>query len=171
GCSRAQCRGRPAGPPRRSPGASTPGSASSGFPSSTSSTRWRPPPRRRREQPSARMTIEHWIGGRRVPGSSGRSGPVYDPARGIETGRVVFASGAEVDEAVRSAVSAAAEWGAAPLGRRASAFFRLRELVDQNRGRLAAAITAEHGKVLADAAGEVDRGLENIEFACGIPNL
>jgi malonate-semialdehyde dehydrogenase (acetylating)/methylmalonate-semialdehyde dehydrogenase len=68
-------------------------------------------------------------------------------------------------------VRAAAEWGAAPLGRRASAFFRLRELVDQSRSRLAAAITAEHGKVLADAAGEVDRGLENIEFACGIPNL
>jgi malonate-semialdehyde dehydrogenase (acetylating)/methylmalonate-semialdehyde dehydrogenase len=116
-------------------------------------------------------TIDHWIHGKRVPGSSGRSGAVYDPARGIETGRVVFASAAEVDEAVRGAVRAAAEWGSAPLGRRASAFFRLRDIVDQNRDRLAAAITAEHGKVLADAAGEVDRGLENIEFACGIPNL
>jgi malonate-semialdehyde dehydrogenase (acetylating)/methylmalonate-semialdehyde dehydrogenase len=115
--------------------------------------------------------IDHWIDGKRVPGSSGRSGPVYDPARGVETGRVPFASAGQVDAAVRVAARAAAEWGAAPLGKRASAMFRLRELVDANRARLAAAITAEHGKVLSDAAGEVDRGLENIEFACGIPGL
>jgi malonate-semialdehyde dehydrogenase (acetylating)/methylmalonate-semialdehyde dehydrogenase len=115
--------------------------------------------------------IDHWINGKRVAGSSGRSGAVYDPARGVETGRVPFASSGEVDAAVGVATRAAAEWGAAPLGRRASALFRLRELVDANRARLAAAITAEHGKVLSDAAGEVDRGLENVEFACGIPNL
>src|SRR5262245_59981914 len=116
-------------------------------------------------------TIDHWIQGRSVSGSSGRSSAVYDPARGIQTGRVAVASEAEVGAAVRAAVAAAGEWGAAPLARRASAFFRLRELVDQKRSRLAAAITSEHGKVLADAAGEVDRGLENVEFACGIPNL
>jgi malonate-semialdehyde dehydrogenase (acetylating)/methylmalonate-semialdehyde dehydrogenase len=116
-------------------------------------------------------SIDHWINGKSTPGGSGRSGPVYDPARGVETGRVAFASKAEVDAVVRVAARAAVEWGAAPLGRRASALFRLRELLDANRNRLAAAVTAEHGKVLSDAAGEVDRGLENIEFACGIPNL
>jgi malonate-semialdehyde dehydrogenase (acetylating)/methylmalonate-semialdehyde dehydrogenase len=116
-------------------------------------------------------TIEHWINGKRVSGSSGRSAAVFDPARGVETGRVPFASAREVDAAVGVAARAAAEWGAAPLGRRASALFRLRELLDAGRARLAAAITAEHGKVLSDAAGEVDRGLESVEFACGIPNL
>jgi malonate-semialdehyde dehydrogenase (acetylating)/methylmalonate-semialdehyde dehydrogenase len=116
-------------------------------------------------------TIDHWIDGKRAPGTSARSGPVYDPARGIETARVALATASEVDAVVRVAARAAADWGAAPLGRRASALFRLRELVDGNRNRLAAAITAEHGKVLADAAGEVDRGLENVEFACGIPSL
>jgi len=115
--------------------------------------------------------LSHWIGGKSTAGTSGRSGPVFDPARGIETARVPLASGAEVDGAVQIAARAARDWGTSPLGRRASALFRLRELLDANRERLAAAITAEHGKVLSDAAGEVDRGLENVEFACGIPNL
>jgi malonate-semialdehyde dehydrogenase (acetylating)/methylmalonate-semialdehyde dehydrogenase len=116
-------------------------------------------------------TIGHWIGGKPAPGSSGRSGPVYDPARGVEAARVALASAEEVAAVVAVASEAAIRWRATPLGTRASALFRLRELVDVSRDRLAAAVTAEHGKVLSDAAGEVDRGLENIEFACGIPNL
>jgi len=116
-------------------------------------------------------TIGHWVDGKGVAGSSGRSGPVYDPARGVETARVAFASADEVGAVVSAASRAAVEWRATPLGARATALFRLRELVDANRDRLAAAVTAEHGKVLGDAAGEVDRGLENIEFACGIPTL
>ena len=115
--------------------------------------------------------IEHWIDGKRVPGASGREGPVFDPARGVQSGRVPFASAAEVDVAVQAAGRAAQSWREAPLGVRAAAFFRLRELIHSNRDRLAAAVTAEHGKVLSDAAGEVERGLENVEFACGIPNL
>jgi len=116
-------------------------------------------------------TIDHWIGGKRVPGASGRTASVYDPARGIETARVALADADEVTAAVAVAAQAAREWRGIPLGERATAMFRLRELVDANRSKLAAAVTAEHGKVLADAAGEVDRGLENIEFACGIPHL
>jgi malonate-semialdehyde dehydrogenase (acetylating)/methylmalonate-semialdehyde dehydrogenase len=116
-------------------------------------------------------TIDHWIDGKRVPGASGKTSPVYDPARGVETGRVALASREEVAAAVAVARRAALGWRSTPLGARAPAMFRLRELVDANRSRLAAAVTAEHGKVLADAAGEVDRGLENVEFACGIPHL
>jgi malonate-semialdehyde dehydrogenase (acetylating)/methylmalonate-semialdehyde dehydrogenase len=115
--------------------------------------------------------IGHWIGGKAVAGTSGRSGPVFDPARGVQTAEVAFASTAEIDAVVAAAEAAAAEWGATSLGRRATAMFRLRELIDSHRADLAAAVTSEHGKVLSDAAGEVDRGLENIEFACGVPHL
>src|SRR4051794_36416114 len=118
---------------------------------------------------SALKSIDHWIGGKAVAGTSGRSGSVYDPARGVVTARVPFASADETDAVVAVATRAAAEWGATPLGRRATALFRLRELVDAHRAELAVAVTAEHGKVVSDAAGEIDRALENIEFACGIP--
>jgi malonate-semialdehyde dehydrogenase (acetylating) / methylmalonate-semialdehyde dehydrogenase len=114
--------------------------------------------------------IGHWIAGRAVPGSSGRVAPVYDPARGVESAEVVLASAAEVDPAVTSAVEASHEWGASSLTRRTGHLFRLRELLDANREELAAAVTREHGKVLEDARGEVARGLENVEFACGIPS-
>ena len=116
-------------------------------------------------------TINHWIGGKEVPGASGRSGPVFDPAVGTQTAEVPFASPAEVDAAVAAASAAAVEWRAVPLTARAAAMFRLRELLDANRNRLANLVTAEHGKVLSDAAGEVARGVENVEFACGIPHL
>src|SRR3954452_9537557 len=116
-------------------------------------------------------TIGHWIGGRHVDGAAARRGPVFDPARGEQTAAVAFASAAEVDAAVKVAVAASAEWRDSPLSRRNAAMFKLRELVDARRDDLAALITAEHGKVLDDARGEVARGLDCVEFACGIPHL
>ncbi len=114
--------------------------------------------------------IGHWIAGTAVPGSSGRTAPVYDPALGVLTAEVGLASAGEVDLAVRAAVEASPEWGASSLTRRTGFLFRLRELLDANRDELAAAVTREHGKVLEDARGEVARGIENVEFACGIPS-
>jgi malonate-semialdehyde dehydrogenase (acetylating)/methylmalonate-semialdehyde dehydrogenase len=116
-------------------------------------------------------TIGHWIGGHEVAGTSGRVGPVYDPALGEQTAEVALASASEVDDAVKTARGAASAWAATSLSGRASAMFRLRELLDAYRDDLAAAVTREHGKVLADAQGEVARGLENVEFACGVPHL
>jgi malonate-semialdehyde dehydrogenase (acetylating)/methylmalonate-semialdehyde dehydrogenase len=115
--------------------------------------------------------IPHWIGGKADPGSSGRVGPVFDPAAGKQSASVPLASPDEVAGAVSIAAEAAGEWSTSSLSARAAVMFRLRDLVDRYRSDLAALITAEHGKVLSDAAGEVARGLENIEFACGIPHL
>ncbi|MEL0039738.1 MAG: CoA-acylating methylmalonate-semialdehyde dehydrogenase [Ilumatobacter sp.] len=115
--------------------------------------------------------ISHWIDGRIVEGTSGNSAPVYDPATGEQSAAVDLASVDEVDRAIAVAEAAAPEWRATSLSRRAEILFRLRELVDANRKEIAAFLTAEHGKVPSDALGEVARGLENIEFACGIPHL
>ncbi|MCB1038302.1 MAG: aldehyde dehydrogenase family protein, partial [Acidimicrobiales bacterium] len=115
--------------------------------------------------------ISHWIDGRTVEGTSGRSGIVFDPATGEQQASVDLASSAEVSAAVDVARRAAVGWRATGLSRRAEVMFRLRELIDANRKELAALVTAEHGKVLSDALGEVARGLENVEFACGVPNL
>ena len=115
--------------------------------------------------------LEHHIGGKSMAGTSGRHGPVFDPARGVQTARVPLASAAEVAGAVDVAREAAAEWGSGSLSARAAVLFRLRDLVSRAASDLARAVTAEHGKVLSDAAGEVARGIENIEFACGIPHL
>jgi malonate-semialdehyde dehydrogenase (acetylating) / methylmalonate-semialdehyde dehydrogenase len=128
------------------------------------------------EAPSAERAeeikrINHWIGGRSVPGESGRSGPVYNPATGRQTGEVDFASVEEVDRAVQTAKEAFASWRAVSLSRRTDLFFRIRKLVDEHREDIAKILTAEHGKVLSDAKGEVARGLEVIEFCCGIPDL
>ncbi len=117
------------------------------------------------------MAITHWIGGRAVAGTSGRSGPVFDPARGVQTGEVAFATAAEVGDAVKVATEAAESWRESAVSRRAALMFRLRELIDGHRNELAAAVTAEHGKVRSDALGEVARGLDCVEFACGIPQL
>jgi malonate-semialdehyde dehydrogenase (acetylating)/methylmalonate-semialdehyde dehydrogenase len=116
-------------------------------------------------------TLGHFIGGRTVEGASGRSGDVYDPATGQLARRVAFAGADEVDAAVRAARSALAEWSETPPLRRATVLFRFRELILRDADRIAALITAEHGKTLADARGEVQRGLEVVEFACGIPHL
>src|SRR5436190_7880809 len=115
--------------------------------------------------------ISHWIGGRIVAGESGRSGPVYNPATGRQTGEVDFATVDEVDRAVLAAREAFAEWRSVSLAKRAELFFRIRELVHGRREEAARLLTAEHGKVLSDAIGEVTRGLEVIEFCCGIPSL
>jgi len=116
-------------------------------------------------------TVNHWIGGRPVESTSGRSGVVWDPATGEVQAHVAFASADEVDRAVADSARAFTDWRATPLSRRSEILFRLRELVDANRRRVAELLTSEHGKTLPDAMGEVARGLENIEFACGIPNL
>jgi malonate-semialdehyde dehydrogenase (acetylating)/methylmalonate-semialdehyde dehydrogenase len=115
--------------------------------------------------------ISHWIDGERVEGRSGRSGPVYNPAIGAQTGEVHFASVEEVDAAVQAAKRAFASWRTVSLSRRTELFFRIRKLVDEHRGDLARILTLEHGKVFSDAKGEVARGLEVIEYCCGIPEL
>ena len=115
--------------------------------------------------------ISHWIDGHVVESTSGRSGAVFNPATGEQASSVDFASVDEVDAAVASAKAAYASWRSTNLSRRAEVMFRMRELVDANRKEIASLVSAEHGKVLSDALGEVARGLENIEFACGVPNL
>ncbi len=115
--------------------------------------------------------ISHWVDGKVVVGASGRAGVVFDPATGAQQASVDFASAAEVDHVVAVAKAAFPAWRATNLSRRAEVMFRMRELVDANRKEIASLLSKEHGKVLGDALGEVARGLENIEFACGIPNL
>ncbi len=116
-------------------------------------------------------TIDHWIAGKPTAGSSSRTGRVWNPATGQQQAEVVLASGSDVDDAVAAAKEAFAGWSQASLSKRTSIMFAFRELVHANIGRIAEAITDEHGKVLSDAAGEVQRGLEVVEFACGIPQL
>ena len=124
------------------------------------------------EERSGEVTrIAHWIDGQRVEGTSGRSGPVYNPATGEQTGEVDFASVEEIDAAVQAAKRAFASWRTISLSRRTELFFRIRELVHEHSEDLARILTLEHGKVLSDAKGEVARGLEVIEFCCGIPEL
>ena len=115
--------------------------------------------------------ITHWIDGKPWIGDAGRSGSVFDPATGIQIGEVDFASAAEVDLAVASARRAFTRWRSTSLARRSSALFALRQLLAARADDLAAVVTAESGKVRADAAGEVARGLEVVEFACGVAQL
>jgi malonate-semialdehyde dehydrogenase (acetylating)/methylmalonate-semialdehyde dehydrogenase len=116
-------------------------------------------------------TIEHWVGGKRVADPAGRRAPVFNPATGRQQAEVALASAAEVDEAIQVAGAAFPDWSQSSLSRRAKILFAFRELVNSNLDELAELITDEHGKVLADARGEVQRGLEVVEFACGIPHL
>jgi malonate-semialdehyde dehydrogenase (acetylating)/methylmalonate-semialdehyde dehydrogenase len=115
--------------------------------------------------------IGHWIDGAPHAGSGARAADVYDPARGEVSARLRLADAATVDAAVRAARAAYPAWAETPALRRARVLFRFKELLEANRDRLAAAITREHGKVLEDARGEVTRGIEVVEFACGIPHL
>ncbi|MFJ9665080.1 CoA-acylating methylmalonate-semialdehyde dehydrogenase [Streptomyces sp. NPDC101219] len=113
-------------------------------------------------------TISHFIGGKPVEGTSGRFGPVWNPATGVQEKQVAFATADEVDAAVAAAKDAFTTWGASSLARRTAILFKYRELLDAHRDEIAALITAEHGKVHSDALGEVARGMEIVELACGI---
>ena len=115
--------------------------------------------------------IGHWIGGESVRGESGRKGPVYNPATGEQSGEVDFASVEEMDRAVAAAKAAFPDWRKWSLSKRADLMFRIYQLVDEHREDLARLLTVEHGKVLSDALGEVQRGIEVIEYVCGIPTL
>ena len=117
------------------------------------------------------IRIAHWIGGAEHAGVSGRVGPVFNPATGEQTAEVDLASAAELADAVAIAEEAARGWRAASLSRRSAVLFAFRQLLAERADELAAIITSEHGKVLSDAAGEVARGLENAEFATGVPHL
>ena len=121
--------------------------------------------------PNAVADIGHYVGGKKIAGTSGRSGEVFNPATGAQSGRVAFASAAEVDAAVAAATAAFPAWADLPPSRRATVMFRFRELLLRDAERLAAMITAEHGKTFSDAQGELARGLEVVEFVCGIPHL
>jgi malonate-semialdehyde dehydrogenase (acetylating) / methylmalonate-semialdehyde dehydrogenase len=115
--------------------------------------------------------ITHWINGALDTQKPQRSGEVFNPATGKVTKTVAFADAATVDRAVSAATEAFATWRHSSLTKRTQVLFAFRELVQQNKEKIAALITDEHGKVLSDAAGEVTRGLEVVEFACGIPHL
>lgn len=116
-------------------------------------------------------TIDHWIDGKRQPSTSGNFSPVYNPATGVQESQVGLASIQEVELAVASAKTASKEWRSASISKRVDIMFRFRELVVQNRDHIANLVSREHGKVPSDAAGELARGIENIEFACSIPTL
>ncbi len=120
---------------------------------------------------TAVVPIHHWIGGRIVEGTSGRTSPVFNPAIGRQSGAVDLASVDEVGAAVAVAREAFASWRTVSLAKRAELMFNIRELVHTHKQDIAKLLVAEHGKVLSDAMGEVTRGLEVIEFACGIPTL
>ncbi|MDN5923814.1 MAG: CoA-acylating methylmalonate-semialdehyde dehydrogenase [Xanthomonadales bacterium] len=120
---------------------------------------------------SDRATIHHYINGRLVEDRGERSLPVFNPASGKQTGAVALASVAQVHEAIAAAAAAQADWAAVPPLRRARVMYRFRDLLEQRADELARVLTSEHGKVLADARGEVTRGMEVVEFACGIPHL
>ena len=115
--------------------------------------------------------ITHWINGKTFDDSAKRHGDIFNPATGEVSKKVAFGTAATVDAAVKSATDAFAEWRHSSLTKRVNVLFAFRELVNTNKEKIASLITSEHGKVLSDAAGEVTRGLEVVEFACGIPHL
>ncbi|WP_104204982.1 CoA-acylating methylmalonate-semialdehyde dehydrogenase [Billgrantia saliphila] len=115
--------------------------------------------------------ISHYIDGQMTAGESGRSQEVYNPATGQVSGRVALASRRDVDTAVSAAKSAFPSWADTPPIRRARVLFKFLELINAHKDELARAITLEHGKVFTDAQGEVARGIDIVEFACGIPQL
>jgi malonate-semialdehyde dehydrogenase (acetylating)/methylmalonate-semialdehyde dehydrogenase len=116
-------------------------------------------------------TVEHWIAGTSTAGGSGRTAPVFDPATGQQQAEVLLAGKADVEAAISAAAEAFPGWSQTSVSARTKILFAFRELVNARAGDIAELITAEHGKVLSDALGEVQRGLEVVEFACGIPSL
>ncbi len=123
--------------------------------------------------PSAVVVREltHFIGGRHVAGESGRFGPVFNPTLGVQTGKAPLASKAETEKAIADAHAAYPDWSATSPLTRARVMFRFKELVEKHMDELALLVSSEHGKVLSDAKGSIQRGLEVVEFACGIPHL
>ena len=121
--------------------------------------------------PTAQFPLGHFIGGRLVEGTSGRAGPVHDPATGALRGEVAYASAEETRAAIAAAEAALPGWSAVTPLQRARVMFRFKALLESHADELARTLTAEHGKVLSDARGELTRGMEVVEFACGIPQL
>ena len=115
--------------------------------------------------------VSHWIGGKAWDRPTPRCGDVYDPATGKVTSRVTMADAAVVDEAVRAAAGAASSWGSSSLAVRTRVMFAFREQVERHKREVADLLTSEHGKVASDALGEVNRGLEVVDFACGLASL
>jgi malonate-semialdehyde dehydrogenase (acetylating) / methylmalonate-semialdehyde dehydrogenase len=115
-------------------------------------------------------TISHWINNKMVPAGD-RLGVVYNPADGTQSASVALASTEEMNGAIAAAKAASPAWRATSLTKRAEIMFAFREAIDANRKEIASIVSREHGKVVSDALGEVSRGLENVEYACGIPNL
>jgi len=115
--------------------------------------------------------LDHWVDGVPYAGTGTRLGDVYDPARGVVQKQVRFGAAADVDAAVAAASKAFTEWGNSSIARRQQVMFAFRELLNSRKDELAQILTAEHGKVLSDAAGEIARGLEVVEFACALPHL
>ncbi|AVH20216.1 CoA-acylating methylmalonate-semialdehyde dehydrogenase [Nocardia cyriacigeorgica] len=114
--------------------------------------------------------IPHYLNGKRID-TGARTGPVFDPATGTQTAEVVFASAPDVADAVQIAKNALPGWRATSLSKRSDVFFRLRHLIGERREELARIISAEHGKTVADAVGEIARGVENVEFVAGLTHL
>ena len=115
--------------------------------------------------------IGHWVNGAELHGNSGRVSKVYNPATGEHTADLALASLEEIDAVIAASKAAFPAWRSTPLGRRSEIMFKFRELLDASRAELAQIISFEHGKVPSDAMGEIARGIENVEFACGIPQL
>jgi malonate-semialdehyde dehydrogenase (acetylating)/methylmalonate-semialdehyde dehydrogenase len=115
--------------------------------------------------------VQHWIDGAEYPSKSGRTSPVYDPALGVQTKEVALANSAEIQAAISSAKKAFPAWRDLSIAGRQAILFNFRELLNARKPELAEIITSEHGKVLSDAMGEISRGQEVVEFACGIPHL
>ena len=115
-------------------------------------------------------TVEHFVGGQKVAGTSGRFGDIFDPNTGVVQARVPLATPAELDHAVQTAAAAQEKWAGVNPQRRARVMFEFKRLVEANMDELAELLSSEHGKVIADARGDVQRGLDVIEFACGIPH-
>jgi malonate-semialdehyde dehydrogenase (acetylating)/methylmalonate-semialdehyde dehydrogenase len=123
------------------------------------------------EKTILQATVQHFIAGQRTDGDGKRRGDVFNPATGQVARQVVFAAPSDVDRAVRAAATAFPAWAEATPLSRARVLFRFRDLLERHAGELASILTAEHGKILSDAAGEIKRGIEVVEFACGIPDL
>ena len=117
------------------------------------------------------QTVGHWIADKHVDSNSGRTAPVFDPALGVVTKQVALANESEINAAIAAAKEAFTTWKDVPQAKRQQIMFKFRELLNERKGELAEIITSEHGKVLSDALGEITRGQEVVEFACGMPHL